>query len=83
MKNIQQTANVAQNDLALHAIINSSNYANVVGQVFVVQMWWAVWGGLKKNPKYKQVLISLLKNDQLFDYLGQSLLKFCIKGGFP
>lgn len=38
MKNIQQTANVAQNDLALHAIINSSNYANVVGQVFVVQM---------------------------------------------
>lgn len=49
MKNIQQTANVAQNDLALHAIINSSNYANVVGQVFVVQMWWAVWGGFKKK----------------------------------
>lgn len=51
MKNIQQTANVAQNDLALHAIINSSNYANVVGQVFVVQMWWAVWGGFKKKPQ--------------------------------
>lgn len=54
----------------------------VVSQLLVVQTLHAVWR-MFFNPEYRQILISLPKNDQFFDCLGWSLLKFCVKDGFP
>lgn len=54
----------SHSDIALHAIINGSNYANVCSEL--ITCGTKVMGCVKKvifNPRYKQVLISLPKND--------------------